>query len=184
MSLPTVTDLKIHLNKTTDADDTELGDMLDAAIEVVEGIVGPVGESEVTETHYNVSSGLLVLRRHPASALVSVSSRVGATTSPLTLSDYELDPSTGIVRLASGYGFYGNFTVTYAVGRETVPASIRLAILIIAAHLFETQRVPGANRGAGQPGFGAAPEMGAPMGFAIPNRAQELLQAYMLPVIA
>lgn len=187
MSLPTVDDLKIHANITTDTHDTELGDMLDAAVEVVEGIVGPVGEGTVTETHWNVSSGVLVLRQHPASALVSVSSRVGATTTALMLADYELDPATGIVRLANGSGFYGTFVVSYSTGRAVVPAAIRLAILIVAAHLWETQAMPGME-GIVQPGFGGAdgiPDAGSVgRGFAIPNRAQELLRPFALPVIA
>jgi hypothetical protein len=189
VSLPTVDHLRAHLNMEGDTShDAELTDMLDAAVEVVEGIVGPVAEGTVTETHYGVSSPVLVLRRFPASSVTAVSSRVGAVTTPLTLVDFELDAASGIVRRADGGGFYGNYTVTYSTGRATVPASIHLAILIIAAHLFETQRMPGQSMESAPAGFGGAdgiPDAGSTgMGYAIPRRAQELLQPYMLPVIA
>jgi hypothetical protein len=52
VSLPTLTDLKAHLNLDTTADDGELADMLDAAVDVVEGIVGPITSKTVTETHH------------------------------------------------------------------------------------------------------------------------------------
>lgn len=185
MSLPTVDDLKIHANipASDTSHDAELTDMLDAAIELVEGIVGPVGVGTVTETHYNVSSSALVLARFPASAVTAVGTRSGATTTPLTLADYELDTGTGILRRADGGGFYGSYTVTYSTGRATVPASIHLAILIVAAHLWETQRgtAPTALQLQDPNGADVGP---SGMGYAIPRRAQELLQPYMLPVIA
>lgn len=179
MSLPTLADLKAHANITTDVNDTELAEHLDAAVDVVEGIIGPVTSTTVTETHYGLSSGVLLLRRMPVVELTSISSRYGATLTELTLSDYELDVDTGIVRIAAGSAFYGGFSVTYSVGRPTVPAAIRLAILIIAGHLFETQRVPGASRAFGQP---ETPVMG--LGYAIPNRASDLLAPYRMPTVA
>lgn len=186
MSLPTVDDLKAHLDPG-DSGDAELTDFLDAAVEAVEGIVGPVGLATVTETHYGVSSDVLVLRQMPVAALVSVSSRFGATTTALTLADYELNLAAGIVRQVSGSGFYGNYTITYSVGREVVPASIQLAILIIAEHLHETQRMPGqtSDRPAGFGGIDGVADAGfMPRGFAIPSRAQELLRPYIVPVVA
>jgi len=181
VSLPTVADLKTHLDITSTKNDDELQDHLDSAVEMVEGIVGPIGEpTTVTETHYNVSSDVLVLRRMPVAALTSVSSRYGATTTPLTLGDYELDPATGLVRVANGYGFYGTYTVSYTAGRAAMPASIWMACLIIAAHLWETQR------GAAPAGPLATDDSFASpgLGFAIPNRALELLAPYRRPVIA
>lgn len=188
MALPTVSDLKIHANITSTTDDVELQNHLDAAVDLVEGLIGPINPpSSVTETHYNVSSDVLVLRRMPVAALVSVSSRVGATTTALTLADYELDAASGLLRVASGGRFYGSYTVSYTAGRVVLPPSIRLAVLIVAAHLWETQRMPG-MRDDVQPGFGGAdgvPDAGSTgRGFAIPNRAQELLRTYMLPSVA
>jgi hypothetical protein len=188
VSLPTLPDLKEHNNQLSAADDDELQNHLDAAVEVVEGLIGPVAEDTVTETHYGLNSSVLVLKQMPVGALTAVSSRAGSTTTALTLSDYELDPATGLVRLANGSWFYGNFTVTYTTGRADVPASIRLAILIVAEHLWETQRMPGQSRDSAPAGFGGLdgiPDASSSgRGFLIPNRAEELLRPYMWPVIA
>jgi uncharacterized phiE125 gp8 family phage protein len=188
VSLPTLTDLKAHVNVSSTADDGELTDMLDAAVDVVEGVIGPITSQTVTETHYGLCSDVLVLRRMPVADLLAVGYRAGATTTALLLTDYELDADTGLVRLASGGRFAGNYRVTYSVGRPSVPAAVRLAILIVAGHLFETQRRPGFTSDA-PAGFGGADGIpdatnSVPMGFAIPSRAQELLAPYMLPAIA
>ncbi|WP_372728969.1 hypothetical protein [Nocardioides sp.] len=189
MSLPTLTDLKIHQNITTSADDDELADTLDAAVEVVAGMIGPLETSEVTETHRAVSGSTLLLRRLPAGEVTAVSGRPTGfgSFSDLTLADYEVDVSAGVLRMADGGYFYGDYTVTYTSGRESLPASIRLAVLIIAAHLFETQRRPGftSDAPAGFGGVDGVPDASIPgRGYAIPSRAQELLQPYMRPVIA
>jgi uncharacterized phiE125 gp8 family phage protein len=185
VSLPTLTDLKAHVNVSSTADDGELTDMLDAAVDVVEGIIGPITSQTVTETHYGLCSDVLVLRRMPVADLLSVGYRSGATTTDLLLTDYELDADTGLVRLTSGGRFAGNYRVTYSVGRPSVPAAVRLAILIIAGHLWETQRGTAPSALALQDpnaGFGDTASVG--LGFAIPNRAQELLAPYSRPSIA
>lgn len=182
MALPTVADLKTHLNMPAEHvdDDAELQEVLDAAVDVVEGSVGPCEPTAVTETHYGLNRGVLVLRSAPVVELTAVSSRYGSESTALTLADYEVDTATGIVREIRGGGFFGDYTITYQAGHETLPAALRLAILIVAAQLWETQRVPGATR----PGFGQREESGPPMGFAIPNRAVELMAPYRMPVIA
>jgi hypothetical protein len=141
----------------------------------------------VTETHYNVCSDVLVLRGCRWGRWCGVVPLRRVTT-PLTLSDYELDPDTGLVRRRLGTRFYGTYTVTYTSGRADLPAAIRLAVLIIAEHLFETQRRPGFThrRPAGFGGADGIPDATNPVGtgYAIPSRAQELLQPYMMPRIA
>jgi uncharacterized phiE125 gp8 family phage protein len=187
VSLPTLTDLKAHLNVSTTSDDGELADMLDAAVDVVEDIVGPITSKTITETHYGLSSDVLLLRRMPVVDLLSVRSGYGAAIVDLTLADFDFDADTGIVRLSSGAWFGGNYRVTYSVGRPTVPAAVRLAILVIAGHLFETQRRPGftSDSPAGFGGLdGVQDARPTSMGFAIPSRAKELLQPYMLTAIA
>jgi hypothetical protein len=181
--VPTTEDLKVHNNQTSSVDDNELQDHLDAAVEVVEGLIGPIQQDTVTETHRGVRSDVIVLRRMPVAELVSVAARYGISSTPLTLSDFELDVDTGIVRAASGAGFYGDFTVSYGVGYDILPAAVRLAVLIVAEHFWETQRGTAPTALKLQQGdvvdsgtFGSS--------FAIPNRAQELLAAYVRPSIA
>ena len=163
--------------------------MLDAAVDVVEGIIGPLTAKSVTETHRNVSSDVLVLRRMPVVDLVSVSMGSGSLVSSLPVDDFDLDADTGLLRRADGGWLSGSFTVTYSVGRPTVPAAVRLAILVIAGHLFETQRMPGFQSADSLPaGFGGldgVPDARLPgLGYAIPNRAQELLTPYIRTAIA
>ncbi len=64
--------------------------------------------------------------------------------------------------------------------RAVFPPDLRLATLIIAGHLWETQRVPQPG-GGGPIGFGGD---GAPGGFSagygVPNRAMDLMMPYLL----
>lgn len=188
MALPTVTDLKAHLNlpSADTSQDDELGDVLDAAVEMVSDLVGPLESGAITETHRGINSPLLVLRSQPAAELTSISVRYATgVEEPLTLADYELDVNTGIVRVLSGARFFGTYIVEYDSGRATLPATIKLAVLIIAAHLFETQRVP--MQGEVAPvGFGGGVDAVTPVsrGYALPNRAIELLRPHMSASLA
>ncbi len=176
MSLPTLSDLKAHLNSTTTTDDGELSDMLDAAVDVVEGIIGPVTARTVTETHRDVRGDVLVLRRMPVAGLVSIGSRSGGSVSPLPVEDFELDADAGLLRRADGYGFAGSYTVSYSSGRPMVPPAVKLAVLIVAAHLWETQR---GNTPAGPVAAEVDAGFAAPTaGYAIPNRAKDLLAPF------
>jgi hypothetical protein len=184
VALPTLTDLQAHV--TSGTTDDELQNMLDAAVNVVESAVGPLTGTQFTETHYDAAGRLLVLRQSPVIDVLSIERVTWTMVSPLLAAQYAVDPDTGIVRLVDGTLFAGDYRVTYTAGYVNTPSAITQAILIVAAHLVETQRVPGANR----PGFGAygQPEtasMPLGVGYAIPNRAQELLQPYLRqPVVA
>jgi hypothetical protein len=88
-----------------------------------------------------VSSDVLVLKRMPVGRWCRCRPATAPCTTPLLLSDYELDADTGLVRTGVGRLVpYGTYTVTYTSGRADLPAAIRLAVLIIAEHLWETQR--------------------------------------------
>jgi hypothetical protein len=186
MALPTVADLKVHLNvpAAATADDAEMADALDAAVEIVADIVGPLESTTVTEIHRGLHSNVLVLRRMPAASITTVSIRSGVTSTAQTLSDYELDPATGIVRNVYGGGFFGDYVIEYESGSAVLPASVRLAVLIVAAHLWETQRMPLQNDS--QPaGFGGGEvPMPTSRGYALPNRALELLRPYSFPSLS
>jgi uncharacterized phiE125 gp8 family phage protein len=175
-------ELKAHLGITESDDDDELLGMLDAAVDVVENFVGPIDETAVTETHYSVNSGALVLNRYPATELVALSSVTGGSPIELVASDFVLDPATGVLRSIYGSGFNGTYTVTYSAGRPDTPAALRLAVLIVAAHLWETQRGPASTSGplSADEDFTSVPGLG----FAIPNRARELLQPYVQITVA
>jgi hypothetical protein len=176
VSLPTLTDLKAEANIPNTGSDDELQTKLDQAIKVVEGLVGPIDDPvSVTETHYSVSSDVLVLKRMPVVALSAVSARSGSATTALPLADYELDVDTGLVRSVAGGWFRGTYTVTYTAGYDDLPADLAGAVVLIAAHLWGTQRGPAPTSPLANDDTFPTPGLG----FAIPNRAQELLSSYI-----
>jgi hypothetical protein len=177
VALPSVEDLKTHLNipAAVTVDNDELSDYIDSAAEMITAIVGPLQSgAPVTETHV-VASGCIILRQRPVVSVGSVT-RLGAGVDP---ADYELDADAGIL-WANRAGFYGTYSVTYTAGRAAMPAAVRLAILITAAHLWEVQRVPMQGEAGAPVGFGGGIDAAMPTsrGFALPNRALELLRPY------
>lgn len=184
--LPTLGDLKAELNLEAAGNehDAELSDRLDAAVDVAEGIVGPLTATSVTEVHRDVNGDAIVLNRHPIIEVTAVSRRSGRTKTLLPIEDFEWDADAGILRSAIGQRLIGTFEVSYSAGRASIPASVRLAIVIIAAHLFGTQTRPGFSASA-PTGFGGADgvpdaSMSGGSGYAIPHRATDLLHAYRI----
>lgn len=177
--LPTVEDLKERLNVTSTTHDDELQDMLDAAAELVALHVGPLDSTSVTETHYGASGKHpLVLGRAPVLEVTSLTNVNGST---WTADDYTFEGASGLLRLAYAGGYArwsGDVTVTYTVGRESLPGPIREAVLIVAADMWSTQRgnAPSALPVADDLGLPASPNA-LP---AIPPRAFSLLQPYLL----
>lgn len=176
MPAVTLAELKPHLTQGAstahlDGQEAELQSILDAAEQHVERMVGPLTVTSVAD-EVHTGPGPLLLRRYP---VVSVTS---ATSGGAVVSDLDLDAGAGLL--------YGTFSwahrsvkVSYTAGRSVVPADLKMAVLIIAAHLWQTQRVPGRS-----PGMAGSETDGAPRGFAIPNRAVELMAPYMLSGIA
>jgi hypothetical protein len=110
----------------------------------------------------------VAVSKSPAVSLTSVS-RVDNTMT-WTVSNLHLDPS-GIIDVMYGAALVGHISVTYVAGYSIVPAEVGLAARIILQHLWETQR---GSRGGSRPG--GMDVTGVPgMGFAVPNRALELL---------
>lgn len=177
-AIVSLAEVKKHLNiDDTDSDD-ELRFYMDAATEMVEGMVGPVARRIVTET-VTGRDGELILNHAPAISLTTVESTQGWTGTYDT-AGMHLDGPSGIVRYgATGLTWSYPVSVTYVAGRVIVPAAIRLATLIILAHMWETQRggdSPASLLAGGDQDPGFSPGFG----FAVPNRAKELLAPYML----
>lgn len=160
--------LKQHLN-ISDASLDEAMLWAEAASEVVQAIVGPVNPVEVTETVVASRSGVVLLSRSP---VISVTSLLGAS-DPV---EYTLDSEAGIL---SGVRYWAPMTVTYTTGRSNLPAAVLGATLIITEHLWQTQRGNTPTAGA----LPVDPTTGVPigLGYAIPNRAMDLLRPYALP---
>lgn len=158
-----------HLNITDEdtVEDEELRRFIEAASGAVERHTGQVVARRLLTERFMVSAGSSLVLRPPVLRIVSAVDAAGAT---LDVSSWVVDGFTGFVSA----GVSGAVTVTYEAGMPVVPAAYIMATQIICAHLWETQRVQ--NIGT-SPGFGQetnfTPSIG--MGYALPNRALELL---------
>jgi hypothetical protein len=168
-------DLKRQLNipATDTTQDDEIRVHLEAANDIVEWMVGPATPTEVTETVYASNTDLLLTRR-PVTAVTAITALTHA--SVVDVADLVVYSSSGVMRRASGLSFYGQYEVEYTVGFAAIPAAVKLATLIIAQHLWQTQ-----SGGGGLPFPGTDQLVPSGMGFAIPNRARELLRPYSPP---
>jgi len=138
---------------------------------------GPVVNRSVTE-RVEATAGFtrLLLRQRPIVSVDSITSE--SSGGALSLTDIKFDPLTGVVQRALGWPLVGPFfawqpwfVVGYTAGWGTaVPAAFNSFARIVIQHMWETKRGPLAMPMAGElpvavPGFG----------FAIPNRAAEML---------
>ncbi|HEY9353007.1 MAG TPA: hypothetical protein VIP28_07150 [Nocardioides sp.] len=181
-ALISLADAKGHLNIpiSSTGDDEELRGWIESTGRVVEYFVGPIARRTVVETHRVRCTRDLVLRQTPAIALTSVVPVLtGGTT--YAVADLDLDGESGVVVRLDGGRFYGPLRVTYEVGRAVVRANISHAARIILQHLWRTQR--GSARGpalAGSEDYSVTEPIPG-FGYAIPNRALQLLEPDRLP---
>lgn len=167
---------KQQLGLTTATHEEDLRMFIAAAGIAVEDQVGRklVRRTITNEKHLRVH-GALILNRAPVLSLTSLTSLDGATT--WDVSTLDVDSDTGIVTPLSGSRPYGNLKATYVVGMRVIPANYLLAVRIITEHLWQTMR-PFSGGGSLAPGAledSLDARSGGLVGFAIPNRALELL---------
>lgn len=181
-----LSELLLHLNMTTasSSDQIELATHLEAAVGIVEGEVGPMVPRAVTERVYS-PTGTLVLRTGNVLELSAVESVGNGIVAPIgaavPVDLATIDADGGLL-----YGTVpGSYRVTYTAGYDPVPAALRLAVLIVAAHLWDTQRGRGARPRTVAIGQGGGDQqVSVPMGFLVPNRALELMAPYRRVVVA
>lgn len=179
MSAPTLEDVKAQLNITSNTDDVELQFYLDAAQAVVESMVGPLTVAEVEET-VRTPSGRLMLNRLPVQSVTSLVATSGTLT--FATADVSWNAASGVVWLSNGGSLAGEWVATYSCGLADVPADVSLATLLVVAHLWETQR--GASAPSGALPADTLDQSPAGIGYLIPRRALELLNAHALPGFA
>lgn len=177
MSVVLLSEAKAHLNITVITHDTELQTVLEAAEAILTQHVGPLAPVATTS---RVSGGRVVIVL-PVAPVISLTSITPVGGTALTVTDYQLDASAGLVSLVSG-GIvgYGVYDVVYQAGRTALPADLALAVKELVRHLWESQR--GAARSAISP-MGDAPNVGGP-GYLLPYRVQELIAPHMLHAVA
>ncbi len=179
-------DVKTHLNipaSSTD-DDEQIRAFIEAATELVENFRNEVVvRRSITEYHTPKWSYRLVLHSSPVISLTSVARVDGSLSWDVT--KLNVATQTGVVSIpgadsflgmpAGIGGFWGYLKVIYVAGYQVIPPNFTLAAKYIVQHLWESQQQPG----LGPPGrFGS--DTGADYGqfgsgYALPNRAAELL---------
>lgn len=167
MAVLTLNEVKTHLNITTTTQDAELQTFIAAAEAAIERRVGPLVASSVSS---RVPGGRdLMLPYYPVLSVTSITDTDGVAVS---VSDVYAD-RIGVLT-TTGYGFTtaATYDVTYMAGHAAtaaeVPADLRLAVLEMVRHLWDSQR---RSRGQVTDVPGAA--------HAFPYRVEELLAPYM-----
>src|SRR5215217_5624204 len=127
--MPSLSQVKAHLNITSTASDDELADFLDAATELVNEMVNTSPVQAYTETLW-VDRGAVFLSHTP---VVSVTSVVSAGE---TLTGWTMNPYGAITDLTG----WREVVVTYAAGTAAPSARVHTAILMVTGRLWETQR--------------------------------------------
>lgn len=173
--LLSLADAKAQLNITSARSDEEIRGWLETVTGIVEHFTGVTVQRSFTEVHRLPRRGTpaFALLRTPA---LEITAATGADPDVM-----DLDTTTGVVHHAVCGLFCGRIEVTYLAGRDQVPAPIRDAAKIILQHLWRTQR--NTSRGP-VPGGGDDFSVTEPvpgLGYAVPNRALQLMEPYKLP---
>lgn len=167
-------DVKRHLGKSAadTGDDEELRSFIEAATAVIEEHRGETVARRVLVEDVNVRSRSMAVQlgTSPVQSLTSVTAVDGTTT--WDVNGLHVSPH-GVVSVLSGAPLYGLVRFTLVAGYTVIPPNYTLAAKIIVGHLWETQQQPG----LGPNPFSGDNEFLSPTGrgFAIPNRAVELL---------
>lgn len=167
----TLAEFKTHLNRSDTTDDTELTFFLTAASLWTEyAIGGPLDVQTFTEIHWVDGVCDIVPRKRPIVAITSITPDLGAV---LASTSYFADPGTQTIhfRYAASPNWY---TLIYTAGLSSIPERVKLAGLEVGRHLWEIQN-GSALRGR------ADDLVPTPFGFAVPRRAQEMLNPDRIP---
>ena len=191
MTAPTtlvqLADVKAHLNITSNDDDTELQNFINAATEKIQEITGPVLSRTVTE-YRNGGEENIVLWQRPVQSITSVTELLGSI--PYTLTEIQFGAGTNnyhftfdvteseiqrrVVNWPAPFiDGDNNIKIVYVAGYATIPSAIRLATLALIQHWWSASQL---NRQGGRPALGGndyAPAIGG--GYAIPNFVREML---------
>lgn len=171
MAAPTVLDLLKELNEPVQV--AEVEERFKTALAFVESKCGPLTPREITKRVHADSTGFIALPVYPAVSIVSATSV--SSGAEVDVSGWDVDYESGFVRGASA----GTFRVTYEAGWVETPHELRLAVLLLGAHLWETRR----GRASRPFTHGGMADAGAPAGFTgyfLPNRVKELMNGFLM----
>lgn len=181
-----VADAKELLRVTDTKFDDDLKFFIESLTRFIDKYCGPMVPRLVTERH-TAGARTLMLRQIPVYVPAGQTTDLVSITPVLTygvpyddLSLLSVDHATGEVIHTVGLPFYyGSYDVTYWAGRAYIPPNVLLAAQVILKHWWALER-PSARPGQG-PATGAADEPALLWGFAIPNRALEMLESERTP---
>lgn len=152
--------------------DEQLRLYLGSVTAIVEDVVGP--QTVKTRTYTTNGGSSTILLHHPPVSVVSITEQGSALTAG---SDFVVDYNAGVVYRGTFNGGYiftpgnDNVVIVYTTGTNVIAMNVRLAVGIILNHLWQ------ADQQGYRPQYGS-PETDlttSPTGFALPNRAAELL---------
>lgn len=167
---------KLDIPAASTGDDEELREFIEATTACVEFFVGPVVRRTVTQVVRGGNPSVLL---HTA-PVISVTTMTGIDPGlPIVdTSILDVDPESGVLGRTDGLVFSpGRYRAVYVAGRTAVPANVSLAAKLILQHLWRTNY--GAARGLAGIGGSEDFQVTEPipgLGYAIPNRALQLLQ--------
>lgn len=179
MAVVTLAEAKTHLNIATGVatHDTELTAFIARAEAAVASKCGPLASTATTS---RVRGGGSVLAL-PVAPVVSLTSITPLGEAALTVADYLVTP-LGVVEPVAGGSFPARwYDVVYVAGRATLPDDLKLGVLELIRHMWETQR-GGSVRPGSRPSEGMANTMpGA--AYLFPFRVEQLLAPYVKATI-
>lgn len=184
VALVSLADAKALLKITGSALDADLRGFITAISRFIDRYVGDVAPRQITERHTGRGSALM-LRHIPvykpaaqAYPLVSITP-VQVFGYTYDLSQLSVDLATGEVVSTIGLPFYGGeYDLTYWSGRVVTTENILLGVEIMLKHLWALQRNSGRPSGFSP---SAADDTTLMYGFAVPNRALEVLEPDRTP---
>ncbi|GAB2613586.1 phage head-tail connector protein [Pseudactinotalea suaedae] len=174
-------DLKTFMRITTADQDEILEEALAAANDYVREKTGIVmtaaPDAPPTNVRVYASGRALVLPyiRLDQDAILTVTDPHGNT---VELADCDVNGRSGIITVPRVKG--GSWTVSLNLPKAS--ESLELAVKIIAEHLFGIQRGTG-GVGPRQAAYGRQEGDRPAIGFAIPHRAKQLIEPYVVPGI-
>jgi hypothetical protein len=166
--------------------DADLKIFTEGVTAFIDKFCGPMVPRQVTERH-TAGSRTLMLRQIPvykpagqANDLVSITPVLTYGVPYPDLSLLSVDYTTGEVMHTVGLPFYfGAYDVSYWAGRAYIPPHVLVAAQVILKHWWAVER-PSARAGSG-PIASASDDTTILWGFAIPNRALEMLEPTRTP---
>ncbi|MGW0131894.1 hypothetical protein [Streptomyces sp. NPDC003299] len=173
-------DARNHLNLVDTRDDDELRFWNNVTTRAVEYYTGPIVPRSITEEHTARNAAAIVLLKTPVLALTAIDTVLSGAVA-YAVDTLGVDGDTGEVYRLDGGRLTGRLRFTYTAGRRVVRENLSGAARIILEHLWRTQR---AGRRGGLAGGGEDYSVTEPipgLGYAVPNRALQLLEPDRLP---